>query len=296
MKSIQYNSKIWSLLLGIGILVSLGGCSYNNLPADDGPKKYNPQKDKAIDPNHEKTVAEVVDAIQKKLSGNQDYNKEWAERVKQTFKGKKINEGLDEKDRDKLGIIAKGTTLLHLFARYGRPEGAKLAVEEGASWATKDDEGNTPLHSATEHPSQYYRVGTDQFGKILNGIKADDLKRLLKISNKKGNTPLHTLAGDTTMASYSMWLSLLERKPKVIDEEALTTLRNKDGNTVLHVLVQKKQKAGTIRDIFSKADLLYNNQIQKLAKKVQNNADKTPYQLAAENPNIKTLFDTGYYP
>jgi len=127
--------------------------------------------------------------------------------------------GIKELAVRKPGLVnhadASGTTPLHLAARGGQREAARLLIEHGAAVEAADKAGNTPLHWAA-----VYNHAELVEWMVGRGAQPNP-------ANQAGHTPLHLAArygGAATVAA------LLQRGANL---EA----RDQDGNTPLHLAV-----------------------------------------------------------
>ena len=106
-----------------------------------------------------------------------------------------------------------GVTPLHLAAKKGLKDIAKLLLQKGADVNVKDDAGDTPLHTAAAY-------GQRELVKFLLSNKAN-----VNAESKYGGTPLHraALMGHKEVASV------------LLDNHANVNARNARGQTPLNV-------------------------------------------------------------
>ena len=113
----------------------------------------------------------------------------------------------------------KGETPLHVAAKIGFNTFAEKLIEKGALITAKDNTNETPLHKAVEYPSTV---------NSLLRIRKQDIKSIINLQNKDGDTALHKAS---RMGQHLSVNHLI--KQDGID----TKICNNDGKTALHVTV-----------------------------------------------------------
>ena len=106
--------------------------------------------------------------------------------------------GADRLARDDLGQIADPAHCDHwtttTFAQLAGPADFTRCLEQGADVLAPDDQGNTPLHRATENED----------ASVLAALL--DVGAELEVRNRRGHTPLHTAVSNGNLAAMTALL------------------------------------------------------------------------------------------